>query len=146
MRRPIYAAPALGGLLFVAVVVAGGLSDARAQAVLLQDPPPAAAASPFVALDGDAPLASSLVEHTLSDAEGRRIGDIEDLALGPSGSVKAVIVAVGTPGSGLRHVALDPARVSWTREGDGTWRATAAVTPDELRAAPTVAYKSGWNE
>jgi sporulation protein YlmC with PRC-barrel domain len=69
------------------------------------------------------------------DAE--RIGDVNDVVLGPNGNADAVIIGVGGfLGIGEKDVAVDFDRVSWVdRDGD-RWIIIQA-TKEDLEAAPT---------
>jgi hypothetical protein len=126
---------------------------ASAGATIVQDgapspsaPPVAAPAPLWATLDPAAPLASGLIDLEVVNDEDRRVGEIEDLALEGSGRVRAVVIAVGSRlGGAAKHVAVDPAALRLSRGEDGRWRAVMTVTADALKAAPSVPYKSGWN-
>ena len=134
--------------LFVALVVLP-CGAALAQATLSQRlPEQTGVSSPaFVAGTPDDLLASNLIDLEVKDAEGARIGEIEDVVLDASRAARAVVIGVGGfRGGNVRHVGVAIGALQLKRGPDGKWRAVLAATPEALQAAPLFDYKSGFND
>ena len=111
--------------------------------------PPAAVqpASPFLATRGNDILTSNLIDAEVTNADGKRLGEIEDLVFDVSGQVRAVVVALGArAGAGERHVLVQFTALHLTPVDGGKWRAELDATPDQVKSAPIIAYHNGWNE
>ena len=71
-----------------------------------------------------------------SDAE--HIGDVNNLVVGDSGQINAVIIGVGGfLGIGEKNVAVNFAELEWVTAEDGSERFVLPTTKEALEAAPT---------
>jgi sporulation protein YlmC with PRC-barrel domain len=95
----------------------------------------------YTVVDTDG-LASKLIGFPVyaseaSDAE--HYGEINDLVIGQSGEVSAVIIGVGGfLGVGEKNVAVDYDDLKWVTAQDNTERIVLATTKEALNAAPAV--------
>ncbi len=100
-----------------------------------------------VELAPDAPFASNVVDLEVFNAKHERLGEIVDLALDPNATVRGYVISVGTrAGSGERHIVVPATALRIAHAPSGGWTAEMDASPDQMRAAPTVPYKSGWNQ
>lgn len=128
------------GAVVVTVLLSAGY--ARGQ----QADPAAAPPSPYVVLAPDDLLASNLIDLELSDADHRRLGEIEDVVLDSGHRIKALVIALGVSrNESFRHIALDWSAVKLTRDGDGKWHAETDLSREALGSAPQAIYRSGFN-
>lgn len=87
---------------------------------------------------------SKLVGLSVYNQANERIGDINDLILGPDGKIsKAVIGVGGFLGMGEKLVALDFADIQLNRDADGSMRATVDSSKETLESAPEFQYDAG---
>ncbi|MBL9187862.1 MAG: PRC-barrel domain-containing protein [Opitutaceae bacterium] len=88
--------------------------------------------------------ASDLIGMKIENAQGDKIGEVEELAVDlRSGSVVQLIVSSGSILSGgERHVAVPPGQI---RYGDKNQSLRFDITPERLKAAPAFAM-SQWSE
>lgn len=136
-----------------AAFAAACLLSAASQSVWAQSPavPPAASQSasptPFGAVEATDRFASNLIDVEVSGPDGKRLGEIEDLVFDASGQIRAAVLALGVKaGSGERHVLVQFGALHLTRGQGVKWQAELDVPPDQLMSAPTIPYRSGWNE
>ena len=100
-----------------------------------------------VELAPDAPFASNVVDLEVFNTKHERLGEVVDLALDPNATVRGYVIAVGgQSGSGERHVVVPASSLRITHASGGKWMAEMDASPDQIRAAPTIPYKSGWNQ
>jgi hypothetical protein len=84
---------------------------------------------------------SKLVGLPVYNAANEKIGDINDLILGPDGKIsKAVIGVGGFLGLGEKLVAMDFGDLQLNRDADGTMRVTVNSTKETLESAPDFEY------
>ena len=82
-------------------------------------------------------LVSRLIGQPVANARGERIGDINDLLFDGSGRIANVVVGVGGfLGIGEKNVAMPYSALSITTGSDGRRVIKAALSKDELKAAP----------
>ncbi|MFT3690021.1 PRC-barrel domain-containing protein [Paenirhodobacter sp.] len=80
--------------------------------------------------------ADELKGKSVIGLDDKKIGDVSDVVMGADASVSQIVVDVGGfLGMGAKPVALTPAQVTLTREGDAITLRVAA-TEDELKALP----------
>lgn len=104
-------------------------------------------AGPFLSSRGNDILASNLIDAEVTGADGKRVGEIEDLVFDVSGQVRAVVVALGPrTGADERHVLVQFTALHLTPVEGGKWRAELDATPDQVKGASAIAYHNGWNE
>lgn len=100
-----------------------------------------------VELAPDAPFASNVVDLEVLNTRHERLGEVVDLALAPNATVRGYVIALGgRAGAGERHVVVPASALSIARGPDGRWTAEMDASPDQLRAVPTIPYRSGWNQ
>ncbi len=100
-----------------------------------------------VELAPDAPFASNVVDLEVFNTRHERLGEIVDLALDPNAAVRGYVIAVGgQAGAGERHVVVPASALRIAHASGGGWTAEMDASPDQMRAAPTIRYKSGWNQ
>jgi sporulation protein YlmC with PRC-barrel domain len=88
----------------------------------------------------DMPL-SNLYELDVYNPQNEKIGEIEDVIVENGKTIKAIVLSVGGfLGVGERYVAVDPASVVITRQGDD-YRAVVNTNRDDLRNAPTFKFE-----
>jgi sporulation protein YlmC with PRC-barrel domain len=81
--------------------------------------------------------ASNIMGASVMDAEGKSIGEIDDLVLSGAGSVSNYVVDVGGfLGIGEKRVALTPKDVTITADASGNIQAKTQLTKDALTARP----------
>ena len=84
-----------------------------------------------------------LIGLNIKNPADETIGEIYDVVLTDTNSVKAYLVSVGGfLGIGTRYVAIDPKSVSLKRQDERNWIATMNVNKDQLRAAPEYKWQS----
>lgn len=84
---------------------------------------------------------SKIVGMAVYNRANERIGDINDLILGPDGKVASAVIGVGGfLGIGEKLVALDFSELQLNRDADGTMRATVNSTKESLESAPDFKY------
>ncbi|MBL8590915.1 MAG: PRC-barrel domain-containing protein [Methylobacteriaceae bacterium] len=112
----------------------------------MQAPKAAATTAPTVEAATDMRV-STLIGLNIKNAANETIGEIEDIIIDESNTLKGYIVSVGGfLGLGERHVAVAPADVKMSRIGSttGTAVATMNTTKDQLKARPEFKYMSTW--
>jgi hypothetical protein len=86
-------------------------------------------------------LGSRLDGADVYNAQNDKLGDVADVLLTSDGRVEAVIIGIGgVVGIGTRYVAVSPASLRMTREGDDAVRLVLDTTSEQLRAAPEFRY------
>ncbi len=76
---------------------------------------------------------------TVYNLKNEEIGEVEDLLIDNSHTVRGVVISVGGfLGIGERNIAVDPRSLSMTEENDGSIRVTLNTNKDELQKAPQV--------
>ena len=86
-------------------------------------------------------MASDLLGIAVVNARNESIGEIADVVVDNGRTIRAYIIEVGGfLGVGERYVAVDPASVTLTRQGDDDWRAVIDTTAEDLKKAPTLEY------
>lgn len=84
---------------------------------------------------------SKVVGMAVYNRANERIGDINDLILGPDGKVMSAVIGVGGfLGIGEKLVAIDFSELQLNRDADGTMRATVNSTKESLESAPEFKY------
>lgn len=100
-----------------------------------------------VELVPDAPFVSNVVDLEVFNTKHERLGEVVDLALDPNATVRGYVIAVGgQSGSGERHVLVPASSLRIAHASGGKWTAEMDASPDQLKAVPTIPYKSGWNQ
>lgn len=80
---------------------------------------------------------SKLVGMAVYNRANERVGDINDLILGPDGKIASAVIGVGGfLGIGEKLVAVDFSELQLNRDADGTMRATVNSTKESLESAP----------
>ena len=80
---------------------------------------------------------SKLVGMAVYNRANERVGDINDLILGPDGKIASAVIGVGGfLGIGEKLVAVDFSELQLNRDADGTMRATINSTKESLESAP----------
>ncbi len=80
-------------------------------------------------------IGKQVYSSTATDAE--HIGDVNNLVIGESGEVAAVIIGVGGfLGIGEKNVAVNYAELEWVTAEDGSERFVLATTKEALETAP----------
>lgn len=81
--------------------------------------------------------ASKLIGTSVQNANGERIGEVNEILLDNTGKVAAVIVGVGGfLGLGERNVAVAFTGIQMNRDNDGDMMLTVNTTKESLTAAP----------
>jgi hypothetical protein len=84
---------------------------------------------------------SKLVGMAVYNRANERIGDINDLILGPDGKIANVVIGVGGfLGIGEKLVAVPFPELQLNRDADGSMRATVNSTKEALESAPEFKY------
>ena len=100
-----------------------------------------------VELAPDAPFASNVVDLEVFNTKHERLGEVVDLALDPNAAVRGYVIALGgRAGAGERHIVVPASALRIARAPGGGWTAEMDASPDQMRAAPTIPYRSGWNQ
>ncbi|GJE19019.1 PRC-barrel domain-containing protein [Methylobacterium marchantiae] len=95
----------------------------------------------FVAQAPTDRVTSKLIGLTIQNGANETIGEIGDIVLDESSTIKAWVVGVGGfLGIGTKYVAIDPSALKLTRVDDKTLKATIDTNKDQLRAAPEYVY------
>ena len=127
-------------------------TPAPQQPPAVQAPPPAAtqqktqptpdaqrSAQPAREAKGDW-SAKDLMDSSIYNAQGERVGEVNDIIIGQDGKVMSYVVGVGGfLGIGEKEVALSPDKVQRTIQSDGNMRFVVNTTKQELEAAPKYA-------
>jgi hypothetical protein len=80
---------------------------------------------------------SKLVGMAVYNRANERVGDINDLILGPDGKIANAVIGVGGfLGIGEKLVAVDFSELQLNRDADGKMRATINSTKESLESAP----------
>jgi sporulation protein YlmC with PRC-barrel domain len=86
---------------------------------------------------GDEWRSSKLIGMAVYNRANERVGDINDLILGPDGKVASAVIGVGGfLGIGEKLVAVDFSELQLNRDADGSMRATINSTKESLESAP----------
>lgn len=92
------------------------------------------------AAQGDAVLAGNVIGESVYNGSGddaEKIGDVTDLVIDGTGSVKSMIVGVGGfLGVGQKDVEVDYKTAEWTERNGDRW-IVMAMTKEQLEALPT---------
>jgi len=84
---------------------------------------------------------TKLVGLSVFNSAGDRVGDINDLILGPDGKISNVVIGVGGfLGMGEKLVAVSFSDLQLNRDSDGSMRVTINSSKDALENAPDFAY------
>ncbi|MGE0025313.1 MAG: PRC-barrel domain-containing protein [Hyphomicrobium sp.] len=84
---------------------------------------------------------TKLVGLGVYNGAGDRVGDINDLILGPDGKVSNVVIGVGGfLGMGEKLVAVAFSDLQLNRDSDGSMRVTINSSKEALETAPDFAY------
>lgn len=84
---------------------------------------------------------SKLVGLTVYNAANEKIGDINDLIMGPDGKISNAVIGVGGfLGLGEKLVAVAFSDLQLNRDADGTMRVTINSTKEALESAPEFKY------
>jgi hypothetical protein len=134
----------LGTILFAASPSLASAQAASGEAA----PAPAAPATltndlrpTFVAQTPADRVTSKLIGLTIQNGANETIGEIADVVLDESSTVKAWVVGVGGfLGIGTKYVAIDPSALKLARVNETSLKATIETTKDQLRAAPEYVY------
>jgi sporulation protein YlmC with PRC-barrel domain len=121
-------------------------SPAPAPAPSVTDPAPSPSATPsagtFSATQAaDEWRSSKLVGLGVYNSANERVGDINDLILGPDGKITNAVIGVGGfLGMGEKLVAIAFSDLQLNRDADGTMRVTVNSTKEALESAPDFKY------
>ncbi len=86
---------------------------------------------------------TKLVGLTVYNTANERVGDINELILGPDGKISNAVIGVGGfLGMGEKLVAVSFSDLQLNRDADGTMRVTINSTKEALENAPDFAYYS----
>jgi sporulation protein YlmC with PRC-barrel domain len=86
---------------------------------------------------------SKLVGLTVYNQANEKVGDINDLILGPDGKIANAVIGVGGfLGMGEKLVAVAFNDLQLNRDADGTMRVTINSTKEALESAPDFKYHS----
>ena len=86
---------------------------------------------------------SKLVGLTVYNQANEKVGDINDLILGPDGKIANAVIGVGGfLGMGEKLVAVAFNDLQLNRDADGTMRVTINSTKEALESAPDFKYYS----
>jgi sporulation protein YlmC with PRC-barrel domain len=86
---------------------------------------------------------SKLIGLTVYNKANEKIGDVNDLILGPDGKVASAVIGVGGfLGMGEKLVAVPFSDLQLNRDADGTMRVTTNSTKEALENAPDFKYYS----
>lgn len=86
---------------------------------------------------------SKLVGQTVYNEANEKVGDINDLILGPDGKIANAVIGVGGfLGLGEKLVAVAFDDLQLNRDADGTMRVTINSTKEALENAPDYKYNS----
>lgn len=143
----------LAGASLAALVLAGAVN---AQETTAEKNNAATSASPTAVQEGAAPSAggsfattqsatdwrsSKVIGLNVYNAKNEKIGDINDLIIGSSGSITHAVVGVGGfLGIGEKYVAIPFSSVKMSRDKDGKPSAMVDSTKEALKAAPTYKF------
>lgn len=84
---------------------------------------------------------SKLVGQAVYNAANEKVGDINDLILGPDGKISNAVIGVGGfLGLGEKLVAVSYSDLQLNRDADGTMRVTINSTKEALENAPEFKY------
>lgn len=84
---------------------------------------------------------SKLVGQTVYNDANERIGDINDLILGPDGKISHAVIGVGGfLGMGEKLVGVSFSDLKLNRDADGAMRVTLSSTKEALENAPDFKY------
>ncbi len=82
-------------------------------------------------------LASDLMGTSVQNADGDKLGDINDVVVADQGGIKAVVIGVGGfLGIGEKNVAVNYDQVEQTRDENGDLKLVLNTTKDDLENAP----------
>jgi hypothetical protein len=119
-------------------------TPAPAPAPSVTDPAPSAtpSAGTFSANQAaDEWRSSKLVGLGVYNQANERVGDINDLILGPDGKISNAVIGVGGfLGMGEKLVAIAFSDLQLNRDADGTMRVTVNSTKEALESAPDFKY------
>ena len=105
--------------------------------------PAAQAPARFLSVQPADVMASDLLGIAVVNARNESIGEIADVVVDNGQTIRAYIIEVGGfLGVGERYVAVDPASVTLSRQGDDDWRAVINTTAEELKKAPALEYEA----
>jgi sporulation protein YlmC with PRC-barrel domain len=86
---------------------------------------------------------SKLVGLTVYNKANEKVGDVNDLILGPDGKIANAVIGVGGfLGMGEKLVAVAFSDLQLNRDADGTMRVTVNSTKEALESAPDFKYYS----
>jgi sporulation protein YlmC with PRC-barrel domain len=84
---------------------------------------------------------SKLVGLTVYNQANEKVGDINDLILGPDGKISNAVIGVGGfLGMGEKLVAVNFSDLQLNRDADGTMRVTINSSKEALESAPDFKY------
>lgn len=117
----------------ITLVAAAAFAQAPIKAPIVVLAPPAQGAAPAHLFSGN------LDDHDIYGADGKEIGEIEDVLLNMDGSVAAVAVEVGGfLGIGEKDVLVDWSALEITAEGDDLRVTAPTLTREVLESAEAV--------
>ncbi len=129
------------------VFVAGALL-ASTQFAAAQTPAATSAAGGhyMTTLDNTDMLSSNVVGLDVYNSNKEDIGQIKDIAMGPSGPQAYIVSVGGFLGMGTKYVAVSPSEVKISYDaGDKKWHGMMNASKDDLKAAPEFKYEGKWN-
>lgn len=86
---------------------------------------------------------SKLIGLTVYNSANEKVGDINDLVLGPDGKISNAVIGVGGfLGLGEKLVAVAFSDLQLNRDADGTMRVTINSTKEALESAPDYKYNT----
>jgi sporulation protein YlmC with PRC-barrel domain len=86
---------------------------------------------------------SKLIGLTVYNQANEKIGDVNDLILGPDGKIASAVIGVGGfLGMGEKLVAVAFSDLQLNRDADGAMRVTVNSTKEALESAPDFKYYS----
>jgi sporulation protein YlmC with PRC-barrel domain len=92
-------------------------------------------------MPGDSASVSTFLNRNVYNAAGEKLGDVNDLLLGPDHKVSTAVIGVGGfLGIGEKEVAVSFEALKVIRK-DNTWQVVMDATRETLKAAPAFEHK-----
>jgi sporulation protein YlmC with PRC-barrel domain len=108
--------------------------------VLAATPAAFAASEMMMTMPKDSVTVTDWYKQTVYSPDNSTIGKVDDVLVGKSGKITALIVGVGGfLGAGEKDVAVPFEAISMMQK-DNTWRLVMDTTKDQLKSAPGYTY------
>jgi len=87
-------------------------------------------------------LASKLMNMTVYNQDGQKVGSIEDLLIDQGRNIAGVVIGVGGfLGIGERYISLPPSSIVLAPQGDRSYRAIINTTREDIHKAPEFKFE-----